>query len=290
MKKPQWLTVGVAVVLVAIIYFFGETSPNKTLASAEEHHENDGHDHSVVSVMSTDTILSMARRQIKPELLTRVTALESSLSETNNPEQRMKVYHDLAHFWSDTARIFLPYAWYEAEAARLENSEKSLTFAARLFLDNLQQEPNPDLRRWGATQARDLFERSLKLNPGNDSAKVGLGGVYLFGNISDNPMEGIAMIREVVEKDSTNAYAQMMLARGSIVSGQYDKAIERLKNVLKTDPSHLEAILMLADMYERTKDKENAILMYKESLRYIQRIDARMEIEKRISELSKMSF
>lgn len=287
MKKPQWITAGVAFVLVAIIYFFGRTTPNRPAPTAEVHSADDGHDHGTEQVMNTDTILNMARRQLKPEQLMRVTALENSVVRGDVRDQQLKVYHNLAHFWSDTAGIFLPYAWYEAEAARLENSEKSLTFAARLFLDNLQREPNPDLRKWSATQARDLFERSLKINPDNDSAKVGLGGVYLFGNISANPMEGIAKIREVVEKDSTNAYAQMMLARGSILSGQYDKAITRLQTVLRSDPENLEAILMLADMYERTDNKKNAVSMYQESLRLIKRQDARVEIEKRIAELSK---
>ncbi len=85
--------------------------------------------------------------------------------------------------------------------------------------------------RWEALQAKDLFERSLKINPDNDSAKVGLGACYLFGNIAPNPMEGIAKIMEVVEKDSTNAYAQMTLAKGSLLSGQIDKAISRLQTV-----------------------------------------------------------
>ncbi len=77
-------------------------------------------------------------------------------------------------------RFFPPYAWYEAEAARLENSEKTLTFAAHLFLENLQQEENPALAKWKALQAKDLFERSLKINPDNDSAKVGLGACLSF--------------------------------------------------------------------------------------------------------------
>ena len=96
--------------------------------------------------------------------------------------------------------------------------------------------------KWKALQAKDLFERSLKINPDNDSAKVGLGACYLFGNISANPMEGIAKIREVVEKDSTNIYAQMMLVKGSLISGQIDKAITRLQTVNRLHPENIEAI------------------------------------------------
>ena len=65
----------------------------------------------------------------------------------------------------------------------------------------------------------------------------------------------IRKIREVVEKDSTNVYAQMMLVKGSLMSGQYDKAINRLETIYRLQPDNLEAILLLADVYERTNDK-----------------------------------
>jgi len=279
-KKPQWITLGTAIFLVAVIYFFGRTTPYKKSASVSSVHSD-------AKGISTDTILSMAKRQLTAEQVMRLTTLENSISRGDVKDQQLKVYHQLAHFWSDSAGFFLPYAWYEAEAARLENSEKTLTFAARLFLDNLQQEQNPDFKRWEALQAKDLFERSLKINPDNDSAKAGLGACYLFGNISDNPMQGIAKIREVIEKDSTNAYAHMMLAKASLLSGQYDKAIIRLQTIIRLQPGNLEAILILADVYERTNDKTNAAKWYQQSLQYIKRQDAKTEIEKRIEELNK---
>ena len=80
------------------------------------------------------------------------------------------------------------------------------------------------------------------------------------------PMEGIGKIREVLDKDSTNVYAQMMLVKGSLMSGQYDKAISRLQTINRLQPDNLEAILMLADVYERTKDKANAVKWYQQSL------------------------
>ncbi|HET9431973.1 MAG TPA: tetratricopeptide repeat protein, partial [Chitinophagaceae bacterium] len=133
--------------------------------------------------------------------------------------------------------------------------------------------------------AKDLFERSLKLNPDNDSSKVGLGATYLFGGISASPMEGIGKIREVTEKDSTNVYAQMVLAKGSLISGQMDKAIERLQTVNRLQPSNLEAILLLADIYEKKGDKKKAIGWYRKSLDFISRPDARAEIMNRIKTL-----
>ncbi len=273
--------------LVAAIYSFGKTVPPKKNVVTEQHSEDDGHDHGTAETVSIDSILLLSKRRISPEQALRLNVLENTVSRGNVKDQQLKVYHQLSHFWKDSANIFEPYAWYEAETARLENSEKTLTFAARLFLENLQRESDPGLRKWKALQAKDLFERSLKLNPDNDSAKVGLGACYLFGNISPAPMEGIAKIREVTEKDSTNVYAQMMLAKGSVMSGQFDKAISRLQTVNKLQPDEMEAMLMLADIYERTGDKKNAVLWYQKTLDYIRFPEARVEIEKRIAELKK---
>jgi tetratricopeptide (TPR) repeat protein len=283
-KKPQLITIGTALFLIVIIYFFSRTTPHKKNISAAG---TSAPTHTADAADLTDTILNMAKSRITPEQVIRITTLENSISRGAVKDQQLKVYHQLAHFWGDTAGFFLPYAWYEAEAARLENSENSLTFAARLFLDNLQGEQNPAFRKWEALQARDLFERSLKINPDNDSAKVGLGACYLFGNISDAPMEGIGKIRQVIEKDSTNTYAHMMLAKGSILSGQYDKAIGRLETIMGLEPGNIEAMLMLADVLERTGNKAGAVKWYQESLKQIKRPDVRDEIGKRIAELKK---
>ena len=279
MKKPQWITLTIGICLVGILYVLGRTIPAKKIVQPAIDKQTE------VPVFTTDTILVLAKKQLTSEQVIRINILEHSISRGDVKGQQLKIYHQLAHFWSDSVGIFEPYAWYLAQAARLENSENSLTFAARLFLENLQQEQSLDFRRWEALQAKDLFERSLRINPDNDSSKVGLGACYLFGNISATPMEGILKIREVAEKDSNNAYAQLILAKGSMISGQYDKAIGRLLKVNRLEPHNVEAILMLADLYERTGETLIAITWYRRSLEFIQRNDARAEIEKRIKEL-----
>ena len=237
--------------------------------------------------ISVDTVLAMAKKNLSAEQVVRINTLENSITRGAVKDQQLAVYHQLAHFWQDSARLFEPFAWYEAEAARLENSEKNLTFAARLFLDNLQDEGDAGLRKWKALQAKDLFERSLKINPDNDSAKVGLGACYLFGDISASPMEGILKIREVVAKDSNNEYAQVTLARGALITGQYDKAVSRLNMVNKQHPDNVEVMLLLAEAAERTGNKADAISWYNQSLPLVKNPAAKDAIVKRIAELKK---
>ena len=73
-----------------------------------------------------------------------------------------------------------------------------------------------------------------------------------------------------------------MLGLGGMISGQYDKAIDRLLKVVQHQPENVEAMLMLAEAYERQKDKANAVKWYLESKKHINNADVVKEIEERI--------
>ncbi|MGI8601124.1 MAG: tetratricopeptide repeat protein [Chitinophagaceae bacterium] len=280
MKRPQWIALSIAILLTVSLYaltrdqLFGYHPIQGSVASTP----------APQGQLTIDTILHHAKERLTDDQLTRIHFLESSISRGDVLSQKLHIYHQLARFWRDTAKIFEPFGWYTAEAARLENSEKSLTFAARLFLQNLRYEENADLRQWKATQSKDLYERSLKVNPGNDSVQVELGEVYVYGGLA-MPMEGITMIRTVADKNPNNLYAQISLGNASLASGQLDKAIERFSKVVQLKPDHLEAVLLLADTYERKGDKAEAIKWYSRSLPIITIPGLKTEVEKRITQL-----
>jgi len=290
MKKPQWITLSIAVLLVLGLFaatqgsLFGEKK--RSLAKpAPTANNTEAHDHG----LTTDSILFYAKKNLPQAQVARLTFLENGFEGVHAGEQKLHALHQLAKYWSDSAKAFTPMAWYPyayytAEAARLENSEKSLSFAAHLFLAALSREQSHEVKDWEADQAKDLFERSLKLNPQNDSAKVGLGATILYSG-HGAPMKGIAMIREVAEKDPRNAYAQLTLGEASLMSGQLDKAVERFKNVVQQQPDNLQAAVMLADTYERMNKKEEAIGAYQKALPYITIPQMKKEVEKRINDL-----
>ena len=281
MKRPQWITFGIATLLVIGLYaatqnqLFGD---RKRTAVADSHAHAD-------DAISIDTILFHAKENLSKDQVTRLNQLENSISRGDVQSQKLHLFHQLANFWKDTGRYFAPFAWYTAEAARLENSEKSLTFAARLFLEGLKNEENPRLKQWEAVQAKELFERSLKLNPANDSSRVNLGAVYLYGGLA-SPMEGIRLIKEVAERDSTNIHAQMTLGEASMVSGQLDKALERFTSVTRLQPDNLEALFRVAELNEQMHNKTEAVKWYKKSLPFIKIPELKQEVEKRINQLN----
>ena len=280
MQRPQYITIVITILLVISLFaatrndLFGERKVKKAVTSAPSQAE----------AISTDSILFFAKKSLPPQQVERLNQLENSVTRGDVRGQKLAAYHQLAHFWADTAKVFAPYAWYTAEAARLENSEKSLTFAAHLFLNNLMYEDNPQVKQWEASQAKDLFERSLSVNPENDSSKVGLGAAMIYG-ASAMPMEGLGKIREVLAKDSANIFALLTLGKASLISGQLDKAIERFQTVHKLEPTNAEPVLLLADTYERMGRRDEAIEWYKKSIPLVPNQVYKQEVEHRINEL-----
>jgi tetratricopeptide (TPR) repeat protein len=283
MKRQQLILVFGGILLFIFIYFFGETLPprknnvpaNKNIATSADQ-----------KPLEFQDILKVYTSKLGPAQSSYVNRLENSVVRGDVKNQQFTAYTQLAAFWRDSVEnAFLPAAYYTAEAAKLENSEKNLTFAAQLFLDNLPGQDNQALKAWMANQAKSLFQRALQLNPDNDSSKIGLGASYIYGGTGDpqEVMQGIQQILEVVNRDSTNAYGQFMLGMGGIESGQFDKAIGRLIKVVRYQPGNVEAILALAEANQHVGNKAEAIKWYLESKKLIVNPELVKEIDKRIN-------
>ncbi|HLO37195.1 MAG TPA: tetratricopeptide repeat protein [Lacibacter sp.] len=279
MNRQQIIYVTAAITAVFLLYFFGRTVPQK----AQDDHA--GHDHSKTTAPATaantqavtldfPTMLGLAKKRLNAQQLQKVTEWENSVVRGDVKNQQIQVYRKLSAFWMDTIGAFVPYAKYIAEAAKLENSEKNLTFAAHLFLGELQTVTEQPLQVWMAKEAKELFEKALALNPANDSTKVGLGSTYFFGGAGNEaPMRGIALIREVSEKNPDNAFAQYMMGVGSTISGQWPKAIERFEKVLALEPQNLEVMLRLADAYKTSGDNVKAKKKYELFLQTVRALE-----------------
>ncbi len=279
MKKQQFIVAGMGILLLFLLYFFGQTIPPKKKSA-------DLPASPASKVIDVQDILQASKSRLNPSQLSYVSRLENSVVRGDVKNQQLSAYRQLAGFWKDSVKEgFLPFAYYNGEVAKLESSEKSLTFAAQLFLENLRDQDDPALKSWMANQAKSLFEKALQLNPGNDSSKVGLGACYIFGGTAGDPqevMQGIQQILEVARRDTANMYAQFMLGIGGLVSGQLDKAIERLTKVVQHQPNNIEVILTLAQANEQKGNKAEAVKWYEASKKLIVDPALISEIDKRV--------
>ena len=278
--KQLFAISGFGLILLVCLFLFAKIEPPKKNGSPIT---------PVATSFNISNYLEQAKQKLPANKLIDLSKLENNISRGDVKQQSLKSFRQIADFWKDSAEAFIPYAYYTAEAAKLDKSEKSLTFAARLFLENMRVENNDTLKGWEAETAIDLFKMALQLSPDNDSLKLGLGSCYVYGKgmIGDarETMKGIQLLLQVVKRDSGNMKAQMVLGIGGVISRQYDKAIERLLKVAQAEPENLEAISWLADAYAATGDKSNAMSWYQYSKKLVNNAEFSKEVDERIKAL-----
>jgi tetratricopeptide (TPR) repeat protein len=283
-KKQQIILLAGGLLIFASLLYFG-----KTVATKEPSSLGEASKPSPAASFNVDKYIQDAKSKLSVSQLNYINSLENSISRGDVAAQQIKVYNQLASFWADSIHQQEIYIFYTSRSAKLVNSEKNLTFAAQLMLADLRNESDPAKRGWKAEQAIELYERAIVLNPNNPNLQVGLGSCYVFGKgMVGNPqetMKGIQQLLQVVRKDSLNMQAQLVLGIGGVISNQFDKAIDRLNNVLKYESGNLEAISWLADAYAGKGDKPNALKWYEISKRMVNNPVYTKEVNERIKML-----
>ncbi|MFZ9331872.1 MAG: tetratricopeptide repeat protein [Chitinophagaceae bacterium] len=280
LRKQQWMVVAAGSVLLFSLFVFGRFTP------AHDHAHEPAETSKPASSSNFDfnQYMSNLKKDLTPSQSAYLSSLEDAISRGDLISQKKQNFQAMSDFWRDSARAFTPYIYYLGEKAKLENSEKSMNFAAHSMLEELRGIPDPALKSWMANQANQLFKKSLELNPNNDSTIVGQGSTFFFG-AEGAPMEGIMNIRKVVERDPNNVFAQFMLGYGGMISGQNDKAIERFLKVTSLEPENTESIFLLAEVYERDGKKKEAKAWYEKGLTKVKNPDLVKALEEKINSL-----
>ncbi len=109
-------------------------------------------------------------------------------------------------------------------------------------------------KQFGAN-AKLILEKVIQAQPENIDAKGMLGVIYV-GTV--NPMQGIFLLREVIEADETNELALFNLGIFSIQSGQYNKAVERFEALIEHHPENIEGQFWLGLAYKSAGQLDQA--------------------------------
>ena len=87
-------------------------------------------------------------------------------------------------------------------------------------------------------KTRQWYQKALDKNPDLVAAKANMAMTYVSTN---NPMQGIMLLREVLSSDPTNELALFNLGMLAMRSNQYEKALDRFRQVLRTNPLNTKA-------------------------------------------------
>ena len=223
--------------LTAFLYF----SPKTNLAPAR----------SKTNIVDFGFLLEKAKQKLQRQEISTLSEMENLLKEKSGDE-KVSVLNSLAARWDGSGEPAIAAGYFE-QAAEINPSEKYRVAAADRYFAAMRNATDSTELLWLLNRAIENYKSESEINPDNTDAKINLAICYTE---TSNPMNGIMILREVVQQHPDNLKAQMNLGLLSIRSGQFDKAIERFKKVIEIDPGGGEAYYFLG--YSYMKKGENA--------------------------------
>src|SRR5690606_8216851 len=94
--------------------------------------------------------------------------------------------------------------WFAARASEFFNTAESWMKSADIFYQAYTLALSPDKQQEYASKAQEFYSKVLRQHPENLEAKTKMAMTYLT---TASPMQGIAMLREVLAKDPRNELA-----------------------------------------------------------------------------------
>jgi len=279
LRSVHYITLAVAVALIALLYWGVSTVPPKKAGAPGQMAANGMQSANTVEPASFDSIYTASKQQLPGHAIAEVDSVEKIIRAIRDSARMAPVFSDLAAIWQSHKQLPVA-AYYYAVAGKLENSEKKLNFAGQLFLDLMHESQSAPVQVWEAQQAVACLKKSLELNPQNDTAKMALAAGYIEG--TGETMQGVQLLLGITREKPDNIPANLMLGRLSIQSGQFDKAVQRFETVLKTDPGNTEALYFLAEAYKGKGDKEKAIELFEKCKKLVNKPDFSRDIDQYI--------
>lgn len=172
----------------------------------------------------------------------------------SSEKQKKAIFADsLATLYAKASR-FDSAGMFAEKAATFFNTEESWFKAGDSYYQAYTFALNANKQGNLGEKAREQFQKVLDINPKNLEAKTKMGMTYL----STAPMQGVAMLKEVLEADPKNELALFNMGMLSIQSGQDEKAVNWLSQLVAVNPMHTQGTLLLGLAYMNTGDKKKA--------------------------------
>ncbi|NGM73450.1 tetratricopeptide repeat protein [Sphingobacterium sp. SGL-16] len=271
------------VVVVIVVVMIGAllAQPIKGLVDKQEQNTTAATDESS-SMYTLKSVSELAKQGINAAIAEEISALEGQVEKAEG-EEKVSLLQSLASKWEDLAKP-IPQGFIYKEMAEVKPKLDYWVKSGDAFREGYTNQQDTALASALNKLAIESYQKAVDLDANNLAAKTGLGASLVTG--SNNPMAGIALLREVVQADPKNLDANKTLGLFSMQSGQFDRAIDRFKTVIEIK-ADAESYFYLATAYEKIGQKSEAIAAYTKSKELAADPTLSQYIDRQIEELSK---
>jgi outer membrane protein len=241
MLKTRIILIVVSAALIAGIFFLPKVvvENDNTMANVE-----------------TDSIVQQMDQHARApkEVQDRIKNLRSKMSADSKNEKNAIFADSLADLYAIAGR-FDSSAWYAEEAASFFNTTESWIKAGDQYYRAYSFALDATKQSQFAARAQSFYNKVLEKSPANLDVKTKLAMTYLT---QQNPMQAVTMLREVLGQDPKNELALYNMGMLSVQSGQHEKAVNWLNQLVEVNSQHTQGHLLLGIAYMNQGDKGKA--------------------------------
>lgn len=242
MTKLQYIVIASAISLFMVLYFGCETKPQGQEALEKTR---------ALTAQSTDIniLLAEAKASISAKESANIFALEQDLGASSSDSSKVILLKQLSSNWYRLEQPAIA-GYYAEEIAEISGTEEAWSIAGTTYSIGVQRTTPGKVRDFCTEGAIKAFENASSLNPTKVAYKTNLALVYTDNPPQENPMKGILMLVDLNKQHPENVSVLINLGRLAIKTGQYDRAIVRLEEVIRLHPNHNDATCMLVKAYK----------------------------------------
>ena len=274
MLKSQVGLIVAAITLILLLFFYGRNTPLKELSISDNLTIIDGFD--------IDAYAEEAKQKLMLKPKDSLSLLQSLISKRKPDSLNIIYLQQIAGIWENNSNFALASDFYR-RIATVDSVANRWEFAGDKLFEAYKINTDTLLRNYLLNNAVDAFTTVTLLDTSLIEPKVKLAILHV--DELQNTMTGVTMLLDVVKKQPKHVIANLTLGRLSLVSGQFDKAKQRLNTVLGVEPENTEALLFLAGVYEQTNETKKAIEYYNKCKALIKNPTIKQNIDKYLNKL-----
>jgi len=273
-SKFQSALIAGAVALVLLLFFFGRNTPLKTL--------NDTNNIDSSTVFDIDAYAEKVKQELMLKPKDSLILLQSLVSKRKPDSLNLIYLQQIAGIWENNSKFALA-SEYHKRIAVIDSTAGRWEFAGDKLFEAYKISSDSLLRNYLLNNAVESYVNVTLIDSSLVDTKVKLASLQI--DEMQNTMAGVTLLLDVVKKEPKHLAANITLGRLSLVSGQFDKAKQRLNTVLSVEPENTEALLYLAGVYEQTGETDKAIEYYKKCRVLIENPAIKQNIDKYLNKL-----
>ncbi len=279
LKVKQLLLISFCSIITLLLFFFGSTKTpikkNNTEVSK-----------AVVEQQEADfkQIESIAENTLNKDQKDSLTVLRSALEKAKDKQNKLVSTRELAEAWLSFGNPDMN-AYYTYRTALLSGTQTDYAESLHKMDVAIQLSPDSLAKAYFVDKSIALYSTLEEKFP--DSLSYSIKKANLLIDKKQQVMQGVLILRDVIEKDSLNLQANFVLGKLSVVSGQHDKAVKRLKTVLSQEANNTEALYFLGEAYLGLGLKQEAVATFKKCRELVDNPMFRQEIDKYINSINK---